>query len=559
MFFLKPPLKNYLLASLLLSFSVSCEMDDQLSAIPDSESLTENIVFDVLEISDTETVDQANLRLSNNILHEINFRESSPLNIVYEQFPSSHSFRVINNPVDSGDKSGKFELRNTDRLSTRTTSTPRAEILFPPQTHNERWYAFSVFFPSEGYAKDRAVEIISQWHQAGGGSPPNSIEVINDNIYLRSLNRNTTANGNSVYTNYPLGTVERGKWNEFVFHFVHASNQNGLIEIWQNGRKIHEIKGPNMRSGFPRPQLKVGIYKWVWSRGESTGTTRRVLYFDDIRIGNENTVLSEISNFANSPNPGSNITAPQQPNGNGGSGSSLLPEISSFSLIAADVDRELGVITSENSFRVNNNKLSIQANIDENFKGHIKFELSGEYSYESTDRVAPFALFRDDGKGNYYFGNGLGPGSYTVKATPIDGEIVGKSKTISFVIRNSEMSTSSLVPEISSFSLIAADIDKEIGVITPGSTISYQNDKLNIRANMDGDFKGHVKFELNGVYSKESIDKTPPFCLFRDDGKGNYYFGRGLQSGNYTITATPIDSNGKSIGKSQTVSFTLRN
>src|SRR5690606_26811470 len=116
-----------------------------------------------------------------------------------------------------------------------------------------------------------------------------------DKIYFRSLNRNTRGNESSAYTNYPLGSIERGEWNEFVFHFVHAPNQDGLIELWKNGQKVHTIKGPNMRSGFPRPRLKIGIYKWLWNNGQSGGTSKRTLYYDNIRIGNENTVLSEIS------------------------------------------------------------------------------------------------------------------------------------------------------------------------------------------------------------------------------------------------------------------------
>ncbi|MHC2993385.1 hypothetical protein OB13_18070, partial [Pontibacter sp. HJ8] len=58
-----------------------------------------------------------------------------------------------------------------------------------------------------------------------------------------------------------------------------------------------------------------------------------------------------------------------------------------------------------------------------------------------TDNAAPYALFGDDGNGNYYFGNATLPtGSYTLTATPYSGSnasgTAGAPVTLGFTIKS---------------------------------------------------------------------------------------------------------------------------
>ena len=60
--------------------------------------------------------------------------------------------------------------------------------------------------------------------------------------------------------------------------------------------------------------------------------------------------------------------------------------------------------------------------------GSVKFELSGTKTHTYADNAAPFALFGDDGRGNYYYGGSSIPaGKYSLKATPYTGKR-GKGK-----------------------------------------------------------------------------------------------------------------------------------
>nr|MBA3901905.1 heparin lyase I family protein [Bacteroidota bacterium] len=225
----------------------------------------------------------------NNLMYDITFEENDPCQSLHTQFPSPSSFQIVNNPLDELDKVALFELRDSDRISTATTTSARAEILFPHQNHNERWYAFSVFFPTSGYEKDSFTEIISQWHQASAGSPPQAVEVINDEIVFKTID------GDSEYNSYPLAHIERGQWHEFVFHYIHSAEQRGLIEIWYNGKKVQQFLGANIKKGYELPRFKVGIYKWKWNNGGKTDTDLRRIYYNNVKMGNEFASFEDMS------------------------------------------------------------------------------------------------------------------------------------------------------------------------------------------------------------------------------------------------------------------------
>jgi hypothetical protein len=165
-------------------------------------------------------------------------------------------------------------------------------VLFPTQDHNERWYSFAVYFPSEGYQKDNdtSSELVTQWHQAGMGTPSACLRIRNDKLYFRVGNNNVK--GPSHLDHFDLGKVPKDSWQEFVFHFVHSHGPDGFVEVWQNGKQIVKRKGGNMYLGAS-PSWKIGIYKAVWAN-RATEVALRIVYFDNIRMGNENASFGEM-------------------------------------------------------------------------------------------------------------------------------------------------------------------------------------------------------------------------------------------------------------------------
>jgi hypothetical protein len=174
-------------------------------------------------------------------------------------------------------KCARFELRDTDPEISNGT---RSEIVFPALTSFERWYSWDVYFPSDEYGFDDAPEIITQWHQGHKESPSISLQTKADKMLIDVRSQPGVSN------KYPLSDLVKDKWQHFYVHIIHSNDFNGLIEIWKDGAKIFTLNGPNSYdfAGFDLSRWKLGLYKWKWNDDKTTLATRRVIYFDNIRL-----------------------------------------------------------------------------------------------------------------------------------------------------------------------------------------------------------------------------------------------------------------------------------
>ena len=248
---------------------------------------------------------------SASILVEETFESGTGLEAVHsDDFAASHSFTLVSNPVFAGKKAARFELRDTDPM---VSSGTRAEVTVikdeSAPMEKEMWYSFAVLFPTNGYEADAEKEIISQWHQTGGASPPVSLIIRNDRM---SVEVTAVADAEKKFD---LGEITKDSWQQFAFHIIHSKKSDGLVEIWKNGAKIFTYKGANLYSnGDPLPKWKMGVYKWKWNGSETTNTTKRVLYFDNVRAGNGKATLAEMTagaaTAAMSTGPAASTTSP---------------------------------------------------------------------------------------------------------------------------------------------------------------------------------------------------------------------------------------------------------
>jgi hypothetical protein len=200
-----------------------------------------------------------------------------------KQTTTAYGITISKDKHYSGYQSARFELRDTDPMNNSGT---RAEITFPTTTSLNRWYSYALLFDSANYKKDWSDEVITQWHQGGGKTPALCLRTKNDRLYLRIM---------GVW--FDLCGLDKGKWHTYVMHIKHSSGSDGLVEIWRDGVKILSRTGQNMyrvTGDIKNPNLKLGIYKSAWNDNATTATNKRVLYFDEIRIGNEKANLAEM-------------------------------------------------------------------------------------------------------------------------------------------------------------------------------------------------------------------------------------------------------------------------
>lgn len=202
----------------------------------------------------------------------------------FKQIAENHSFKVVDDTVFLGKYSGRFELNFSDKPATRTGL--RSEVLFPKQKSNEIWYSFAVYFPQIGWSTDDDDEIISQWHNSG--NPTLSLRARRDQLRVRI--GHTTLIPTSQWTIYELGKIPKDAWQKMVFHVIHSSGRDGLVEVWLNDEKMFSHHGPNQFANTDLPRWKVGIYKPAWPK-RATFVKRRITYFDDLRIEYPNVKL----------------------------------------------------------------------------------------------------------------------------------------------------------------------------------------------------------------------------------------------------------------------------
>jgi len=112
----------------------------------------------------------------------------------------------------------------------------------------------------------------------------------------------------ATYKNKTLwsGSIQKRQWLKMVVHFKISTGNDGFIEAWKDGVKLGRVNGANSPKsdgcGKPmrEPYLKVGVYKWDWKKGlKATGSTRRQLFIDDLKIAtgsNGNSFASSSSN-----------------------------------------------------------------------------------------------------------------------------------------------------------------------------------------------------------------------------------------------------------------------
>lgn len=222
------------------------------------------------------------------LLFEENFEGNDPLATVHNiETGMDHSLTVVPEPLYPNNHAARFELRESDPLVKRGS---RAEITIVKGEENQipknTWYSFDVYFPSDGYKDEEDTDLINQWHQEG--TPSSSIRIKNGRFQLKT--GNLVENRKTI----DLGKATKDRWHNFVIHFIHSDQSDGLIELWLNDEKLIERKGGNMYEGH-LPKWKLGIYKSTWN-DEKTTTDKRVLYFDNIKVGNENSLYEGMKN-----------------------------------------------------------------------------------------------------------------------------------------------------------------------------------------------------------------------------------------------------------------------
>jgi len=213
--------------------------------------------------------------------------------------------RIVDNPVRAGRHSIRFEVP-------RRLGSFRSEIAMSGvPLFSDYWYGFSIFIPEDWIDDPQDGDIVAQWHGSAGedkkqfkvegdgkGRPPVALS-LNGSNWRVSVNSSSAVvkdakdwdKYESKREQFPLGRFRKGAWTDWVFHMKWSYKEDGIIEVWQDGKPVLTHKGPNSYNDPKGPYFKIGIYHPAWKDLPSSKFNeqkliipKKVIYHDEIRV-----------------------------------------------------------------------------------------------------------------------------------------------------------------------------------------------------------------------------------------------------------------------------------
>ena len=162
-----------------------------------------------------------------------------------------------------GKGSVRFELRPEDTWWDSFKNSHRTEMRFN-ETYSG-WYGFSMFIPDDG-STIGSKTYIGQWHCVGKGSRLRGTSVAPSisQCFIGTIKYNDIL-AIKVYSDSGLKHIEmiphfpRGRWVDLIYEIKFSSGNNGILNIWMNGKQVVKYKGPTTYRGAVH-MFKFGIY-----------------------------------------------------------------------------------------------------------------------------------------------------------------------------------------------------------------------------------------------------------------------------------------------------------
>jgi hypothetical protein len=197
----------------------------------------------------------------------------------------SYSVQQTAEQIKAGSNALRFEVKSTDPP---TSGSIRSEISLDGDPLNqERWYGFSVYL--KDWVDDDAGETVFQWVPDNTSGSASMALLASGGTFTYATNN---GGSNNLYTD--LGPVTSNKWIDFVIRVKWATDTSGLLQLWMNGNLVINRSGVKTTSAVS--YFKAGINKFGWSN-QSSSVTQRVLYFDEVRVGNANATYNDVAPF----------------------------------------------------------------------------------------------------------------------------------------------------------------------------------------------------------------------------------------------------------------------
>ncbi len=265
----------------------------------------------------------ANQKEQANLLYKWDFEGNDPLHNLFVEDESTlkNGVNVVIDPLNPSNKVLKtILLKGNDRTEVSLYTNNLKKIIYfyadaskgfidksnisadSNSLGNEVWMSIKILKLQEQNTNGIKPCIV----QLGPVSNSTLTQVVSSSGFcqLRMRNSSTTTGdswnwrvfGGNVYTPATLNDDNNivrpayGKWEKFVLHCKYSTENNGLIEVWKDGKKYISRNWANAIP-FSRFRIKWGIYLGI---GNSAGQDL-TCYFDEVKIAGSNSSFEEIS------------------------------------------------------------------------------------------------------------------------------------------------------------------------------------------------------------------------------------------------------------------------
>ncbi|NBV47650.1 MAG: hypothetical protein EBR95_01030 [Verrucomicrobia bacterium] len=220
--------------------------------------------------------------------------------------PNPELIRIVDAPDLPGKKAVRFSV-------VRGPGVFRSEISLPHEKGwNERWYGERVLIPKE-WVRDPAkpVDIVMQWHAIPGdfrATYPNvEISVGDDRWILRQSFGDPKTKPTRREIKFE-DRVQPGVWTAWVIHAKWSPREDGLLQVWKDGKLVADLKGPNTYGTIGleyTPYMKTGIYHPEWNVDKPGGRERfeadkpvaphKIVYVTDLKVGDARAKYEDVA------------------------------------------------------------------------------------------------------------------------------------------------------------------------------------------------------------------------------------------------------------------------
>ncbi len=198
---------------------------------------------------------------------------------------------IVDNPVRAGANALKITVLPGITWGSGNRTELAYKAIFPYKS--EMYYGFSLMLGIP-YEESGEWQIMGQWHDQPDislnetwtgfpkNSPPVSIQYENGLLFVDIQERENNyaiKRSNSIQVN-------KGEWIDIVIHVKWSMEYDGFVEAWFNGKPLFPSNGDNNRIYAPTVINKAGNYFKIGLYRDKNASTKAVLYYDEVRIGN---------------------------------------------------------------------------------------------------------------------------------------------------------------------------------------------------------------------------------------------------------------------------------